>query len=257
MSLPCQVKEKRRRYRKHPRPASASIAPTGAAQAPRAVSAKATLGTSKDRALMRGIAKDAGSSIVGLPGGGASASAPPFQSLFGESTAPPSAQVRDVPQPVRAEGTVAREAPLSKEEGRQADSAQDTALLRAEVASLQSQREQLQQTVVGLQNALAKAEGRCAALEAMTTTKTSDTDPLPHASNSGSRTVNPRTEQEKAAAKRYLDAQQVHAVLKDLVAELVLAQPSNALRHMHSRLGYLVDASATDKEVFQSVCACW
>ena len=203
---------------------------------------------------MRGIAKDAGSSIVGLPGGGASASAPPFQSLFGDSsTAPPSAQVRDV----RAEGTVAREAPLSKEEGRQADSAQDTALLRAEVASLQSQREQLQQTVVGLQNVLAKAEGRCAALEAMTTTKTSDTDPLPHASNSGSRTVNPRTEQEKAAAKRYLDAQQVHAVLKDLVAELVLAQPSNALRHMHSRLGYLVDASATDKEVFQSVCACW
>ena len=203
---------------------------------------------------MRGIAKDAGSSIVGLPGGGASASAPPFQSLFGDSsTAPPSAQVRDV----RAEGTVAREAPLSKEEGRQADSAQDTALLRAEVASLQSQREQLQQTVVGLQNALAKAEGRCAALEAMTTTKTSDTDPLPHASNSGSRTVNPRTEQEKAAAKRYLEAQQVHAVLKDLVAELVLAQPSNALRHMHSRLGYLVDASATDKEVFQSVCACW
>ena len=65
---------------------------------------------------MRGIAKDAGSSIVGLPGGGASASAPPFQSLFGDSTAPPSAQV-----PVRAEGTVAREAPLSKEEGRQAD----------------------------------------------------------------------------------------------------------------------------------------
>ena len=201
---------------------------------------------------MRGIAKDAGSSIVGLPGGGASASAPPFQSLFGDSTAPPSAQV-----PVRAEGTVAREAPLSKEEGRQADSAQDTALLRAEVASLQSQREQLQQTVVGLQNALAKAEGRCAALEATTTTKISDTDPLPHASNSGSRTVNPRTEQEKAAAKRYLEAQQVHAVLKDLVAELVLAQPSNALRHMHSRLGYLVDASATDKEVFQSVCACW
>ena len=204
---------------------------------------------------MRGIAKDAGSSIVGLPGGGASASAPPFQSLFGDSTAPPSAQVRDVP--VRTEGTVAREAPLSKEEGRQADSAQDTALLRAEVASLQSQREQLQQTVVGLQNALAKAEGRCAALEATTTTKISDTDPLPHASNSGSRTVNPRTEQEKAAAKRYLEAQQVHAVLKDLVAELVLAQPSNALRHMHSRLGYLVDASATDKEVFQSVCACW
>ena len=204
---------------------------------------------------MRGIAKDAGSSIVGLPGGGASASAPPFQSLFGDSTAPPSAQVQDVP--VRAEGTVAREPPLSKEEGRQADSAQDTAL-RAEVASLQSQREQLQQTVVGLQNALAKAEGRCAALEAMTTTtKISGTDPLPHASNSGSRTVNPRTEQEKAAAKRYLDAQQVHAVLKDLVAELVLAQPSNALRHMHSRLGYLVDASATDKEVFQSVCACW
>lgn len=104
---------------------------------------------------------------------------------------------------------------------------------------------ELERKVEDMRVALEQAQARCQELETQRTVAE-----LPNASSAaGARHGNnAETEQEKAAARRYLDERQVHSVLKDLVAELVLQQPTDALQYMYKALGKLVGCDSAADE---------
>jgi len=221
-----KVKDKRRRHGGKKKRPSSAVPAAPANDMTRTSSAKASLGTSKDRVFRKKLSSggsSAGSSLH-IPN-----SSTPSEPLRAGDVPPPPAH-----RPPPAPPGTARAEQLERE------LSQDKLALEA----LAKTNSELERKVEDMKAALEQVQARCQKLEAERTVPE-----LPHASSAGARHGNdPEAEQEKAAARRYLDERQVHAVLKDLVAELVLQQPSDALQHMYKALGKLVgcDSAAED-----------
>lgn len=176
---------------------------------------------------MRGLKSETGSSLL-IPGaasgaggqaGGANDSL--FQPMPGDSTDMLNSRQPSVPQT-----------------SQQLSDREEMQKLREQVGTLQSARSELERKLEVMKEALAQAEAK---LEE-TIPSVQSTQAIPYVTVLGSKTgtENPNTEQQKATAKLYLDSQQVHKTLQGLVADLVLTQPPNAIRHMYSVLGAMI-----------------